>query len=166
MPLKIRRFKPEDLPALHKLLSDPEVMRFLEPPFSLKKSTEFLQSAGLADSPLVYAVENANQDFIGYVIYHPYDSASMEIGWVLLPAFQKKGYAKELTRQLVEKAHARELDAILECVSQQKATIHIAQTFGFRPEGMQDGCLVFRHAAKDTQFGWPGKQEKQEEMKR
>jgi len=41
----------------------------------------------LALSPLIYAVETANRDFVGYVIYHDYDKESKEIGWVLRRAF-------------------------------------------------------------------------------
>ena len=80
----IRRMVREDLDGLYRLLSDPEVMRFLEPEFSRERTEEFLLKAGLSDPPAVYTVED-DRRFIGYVIYHGYDESSMEIGWVLLP---------------------------------------------------------------------------------
>ena len=81
--LNIRRFKKDDLQALYELLSDEEVMRYIEPPYSLPQTEAFLHFAGLALSPLIYAVETPNRDFVGYVIYHDYDEESKEIGWVL-----------------------------------------------------------------------------------
>ena len=81
--LNIRHFKKDDLQALYELLSDEEVMRYIEPPYSFPQTEAFLHSAGLSRSPLIYAVETANRDFVGYVIYHDYDEQSKEIGWVL-----------------------------------------------------------------------------------
>ena len=74
--LRIRRFEEKDLQALYELLSDEEVMRYIEPPYSFPQTEAFLHSAGLSRSPLIYAVETANRDFVGYVIYHDYDEES------------------------------------------------------------------------------------------
>lgn len=65
MNITIRKMQPGDADALYKLLSDPEVMRHLEPPFDREKTETFLHHAGLTEPPLVYAAE-ANGDFIGY----------------------------------------------------------------------------------------------------
>ena len=46
--LNIRHFKIDDLQALYELLSDEEVMRYIEPPYSFPQTETFLQSAGLA----------------------------------------------------------------------------------------------------------------------
>ena len=40
--LYIRNFRTEDLNDLHRLLSDCEVMRYLEPPYSREKAADFL----------------------------------------------------------------------------------------------------------------------------
>ena len=129
--LNIRRFEEDDLQALYELLSDEEVMRYIEPPYSLPQTEAFLHSAGLSRSPLIYAVETANRDFVGYVIYHDYDEESKEIGWVLRRAFWGRGYAGALTKQLIEKAYAEGKSAVLECSPAQAATKHIAEKFGF-----------------------------------
>lgn len=39
--LKIRKFTNNDLTELYNLLSDEDVMKFIEPPFSWKKNSEF-----------------------------------------------------------------------------------------------------------------------------
>lgn len=61
-------------------------MQYLEAPYTKEQAEQFLFRSGLSETPLIYAVEKDN-DFIGYVIYHDYDSESVEIGWVLEPSF-------------------------------------------------------------------------------
>lgn len=57
MALNIRRMRKEDLSWLCRLLADPEVMRWLEPPYSMKQTEAFLTRAGLSETPLIYAAE-------------------------------------------------------------------------------------------------------------
>ena len=142
--LNIRRFRGSDLPELYKLLSDPDVMRFLEPPFSPEQTKSFLESAGLSDPPLIYAAENAGGSFIGYVIFHDYDAGSKEIGWVLKKDAWGKGCAKELTKQLIEKAASQGKSVIIECVPEQSVTKHIAEMFGFAYTGRADGLDIYK----------------------
>ena len=72
MNITLRRMQSSDADALYRLLSDPVVMRYLEPPYNRAQAEAFLRRAGLAEPPLVYAVQEA-EHFIGYVIYHDYD---------------------------------------------------------------------------------------------
>ena len=81
--LHIRKFRSDDLGNLFALLSDEEVMRYLEAPYTREAAEVFLRRCGMADEPLVYAVEDHSGAFVGYIIYHPYDADSYEIGWVL-----------------------------------------------------------------------------------
>ncbi len=143
MKLTIRSMTKSDLEPLFGLLSDARVMRFLEPPYTREKTWEFLIKAGLSDPPLIYAVEE-NGRFIGYVIYHDYDEDSMEIGWVLYPAYWGKGYATHLTKLLIERAFASKKQVVLECAPDQEATKHIALKNGFSYERLIDGLDVFR----------------------
>ena len=52
--LFIRRMTESDLEPLYSLLSDPEVMRFLEPPYTREQVAAFHQM-GLSENPLVYS---------------------------------------------------------------------------------------------------------------
>lgn len=144
MALRIRRFEESDLQSLHELLSDEEVMRYIEPPFTLEKTKGLLENAGLADDPLIFAVENESGIFIGYVIYHDYENDSKEIGWILSKRFWGKGVAQELTKILVQKTKADGKSAIIECSPEQEATKHIAEKFGFMYIGHIDGCDVYK----------------------
>ena len=114
MDITIRKMRPGDADALYRLLSDPAVMRYLEPPFDRVQTEDFLRRAGLAEPPLVYAAEE-NGDFIGYVIYHAYDEQSVEIGWVLLPEYWGRGYASALTERLIDRARQEQKSVVIEC---------------------------------------------------
>ena len=76
--LLIRRFTEADAEALYVVLSDPEVMRYIEPPFSLEQTRAFLRDAGLCAPPLVYASPLISRLFsyncisgLGYPAYFP-----------------------------------------------------------------------------------------------
>ena len=142
MNLIIRKMREQDLEPLHILLSSPEVMKCLEPPFTKQQTGEFLQSA-LSDEPRVFAAE-ADSIFIGYVIYHPYEEDTMELGWVLLPEYWGKGCASALTRQMMDMAAAAGKKPVIECDPAQEVTKHIAQKFGFVRTETRDGLDVYR----------------------
>ena len=144
MEFRIREMKPEDFGSLYLLLSDAYVMRFLEHPFSEEQTKEFLETQGLTNEPRIFAVADEDDLFIGYVIYHPYDDNSMEIGWVLLPEMWKKGIASALTEKLIEKADVEGKDVVIECVPEQSATKRIAAKYGFTYLGKSEGLDLYR----------------------
>lgn len=142
--IRVRKMRAGDLGGLYGLLSDPETMRYLEPPFTKEETERFLHSAGLSDPPLILAAEDGQGRFAGYVIFHPYGEDAMEIGWVLGKEFRGRGYAKELTRLLAARAASEGRDAVLECVPEQEVTKHIAGSLGFSYEGRRDGLDIWR----------------------
>lgn len=142
--LKIRAFKESDLMNLYGTLSDPDVMKYIEPVFTLDKTKSFLFSAALSDSPLIYAAEDDNGNYIGYVIYHEYEEDSVELGWLLNKKEWGKGYASRLTQILINRAKQEEKNAVIECVPEQMVTKHIAEKNGFVYTGLIDGCDVYR----------------------
>lgn len=156
MELHIRRFKKTDQEHLYQLLSDGEVMRYIEPPFSWEQTEAFLRQAGLSQPPLIYAVEDAEGGFVGYVIYHDYEGDSREIGWVLKRDAWGKGYAQLLTEKLIAWALAEHKTPVIECVPEQQVTKHIAEKFGFTFIGRQNGCDVYKLDAAAAYDGGPG----------
>ena len=143
MNIKIRKMTVIDLGSLYNLLSNSEVMHYLEAPYTKEQTEQFLLRAGLSKTPLIYAVEKDN-DFIGYVIYHDYDSESVEIGWVLEPDFWGKGIASYLTSIMIEKARNAGKQVVIECLPGQTSSIRIAEKYGFQNCGMIDGLMIYR----------------------
>ena len=147
--LRLRTMRRGDLEELYALLSDAEVMRWLEPPFTREQAERFLQQAGLSDPPLIYAAENAEGEFLGYAIYHDYDDHSRELGWVLRQSAWRKGYAGEMTALLTVLARREGKDAVIECVPEQTVSAHIARRHGFSCKGSANGLEIYRrHAAE------------------
>lgn len=144
--LWVRRFTPADGEALFAVLSDPKVMEYLEAPFSLQKTQEFVEMCGLCDPPLVYAlVEKSCQEVIGHLIFHPYDKTSYEVGWVLRQDRWGRGYAQELTAAVIEFAQKERLgELVIECAPMQQASRHLAEKNGFHLTEETDELLVFR----------------------
>ena len=142
----IRRFAAEDIYDLYEALSDESVMRFIEHPFSMKDTEDFLRDVGLSDEPLVYAlVWNETNRVIGHVIFHPYEEDSYEIGWIINKAYWGKGIASEVTTALLDWAQALSVrSCVIECDTMQVVSSHIAQKLGFQYESENDGCAVYR----------------------
>lgn len=139
----IRKMTLDDLDDLYALLSDSEVMRYIEPPFTKEQTVQFLMDAGLSEKPLVYAVEDSGS-FIGYVIFHDYDEDNMETGWILKREVWGQGYASLLTKMLIDKSRKLGKGVIIECDPRQAATKHIAKKYGFVLSGKRDGCDVYK----------------------
>ena len=142
--LKIRKFTNNDLTELYNLLSDEDVMKFIEPPFSWEKTANFLNSVALINPPLIYAVEDFSQKFIGYVIFHDYDNDSFELGWILNKRYWGKGYANELTKAFINRSLEIGKNLIIECDPNQENTKRIAMKNNFEFIGENDGCSVFK----------------------
>lgn len=141
---RIRKFVKEDIGHLFELLSDPAVMQYLEDPFDQNRTATFLHEYGLCENPGIFACEDERGQFIGYIIFHPYDESSYELGWVLKKEIWGRGYGQDLLKQMILKAEAKEKDCVMECVRQQNATKHIAMKYGFIKEEDRDGLQVFR----------------------
>ena len=132
-----------DLLNLYGTLSDSEVMEYIEEPYTLDKTKFFLKKAALTEKPLIYAAEDDNGNYIGYVIYHEYEQNINEIGWILDKSTWGKGYASKLTEKLIEKARLDGKNVIIECSPKQKVTKHIAVKYGFEYEGQKDGLDIY-----------------------
>lgn len=140
----LRKMVPSDFESLHALLSDPDVMRYLEKPFTPEQTEAFLKEQGLSDPPRILAVENSRREWIGYVIYHDYDEAGKEIGWVLKKEVWGKGMAGLLTKHLIAMAASEGKETVMECVPEQVATKRIAENHGFVRTGTREGLEVYR----------------------
>ena len=141
--IDIRKMREDDLIPLHELLSDPDVMKYIEPPYTLEQTRSFIKSCGLIDDPLVWIAEDHDHGFLGYVIYHDYDESSKEIGWVLRKELWGNRIAERLTLMLISKAASEGKRSVIECVPEQTATKKIALKCGFKKERTEDGLDVY-----------------------
>ncbi|MBP5554832.1 MAG: GNAT family N-acetyltransferase [Lachnospiraceae bacterium] len=144
--MNIRIFDESDLLDIYGTLSDPDVMKYIEPVYTLDRTRDFLENVALSDFPLIYAAENDDGNYIGYVIYHAYDADSVEIGWLLNKKEWGKGYASKLTELLINKAEHEGKNVVIECDPEQTVTKHIAEKNGFVFDGLRNGCNVYRLA--------------------
>ena len=70
----IRNLNIEDTDELYQVLSDEDVMRYIEPIFDMEKTKEFIQSAGMCEPPLVYAIVwKQSGTVIGHTVFHIYE---------------------------------------------------------------------------------------------
>lgn len=144
--LRIRPLNAQDTEELHAVLSDPEVMRCIEAPFSRRQTAAFIERVNATEPALAYAVVwKETGTVIGHLIYHPYDSKSWELGWILHRAWWRRGIADELTAAAIADAQRRGIPAlVIECTSEQQVTQHIAIKHGFRYAGEENGLAVYR----------------------
>ena len=157
--LLVRRLTEEDAEALFAVLSDPEVMRYIEPSYSMEGTRTFIREAGLCEPPQVYAVlwkDSASEDaaakpegtrqsasfiLIGHLIWHPWGEDSMELGWILRRDYWGRGIAGELTAAMLAQT---DRDVVIECSPGQSATRRIAESFGFELVSSYKELLVYR----------------------
>ena len=142
----IRDFTKSDAAQLHEVLSDAQVMEYIEPPFTMEQTEGFIESAGLSTPPLVYALlwEETSR-VIGHVIFHRYEEDSFEIGWIIHKEYWRRGIAGEVTDALIQYAQkAGAQSCVIECDPQQIVTGQIARKHGFLYEGQDDDCDIYR----------------------
>ena len=142
--LIIRKFDIKDAQDLHKILSDAEVMKYIEPVFDMDKTKQFIEKYGMCASPLICAVEwRQTNELIGHVICHPYDENSYEIGWVLRRECWGRGIADELTKALIWYLQGTAEYCVIECDERQIASAHIALKNGFEFIGRENGLDIY-----------------------
>ena len=144
--LLVRPFTEADAEALYAVLSDPEVMRFVEAPFSRARTEAFLREAGLCWPPRIYAVIwKPSGELIGHLIWHAWEETAMELGWILRRDFWGRGIAGEMTEALLDQTCG---EIVIECSGEQRASMHIAESHGFKRAEDRDGLALYRFRGK------------------
>ena len=142
----IRNFRQEDEKDLYEVLSDAEVMKYIEPVFDMEKTMDFIKNAGLCEPPLVYAVEfSETGKVIGHLIFHSYEKSDYEIGWVINRNYWGMGIADELTKAIVQYSKEADIESlVIECDENQAASKNIALKNGFVFEGKTGNLELYR----------------------
>ena len=140
----VRQFKQSDVDELYPILSNPKVMEYIEAPFSLENTKDFLNKNALSYPTRVFALEyKQNKKLIGHVIFHEYDKESYEIGFILNSDYWGQGIADEITKSLIDHAKNKNIHSlIIECDKRQLATQKIATNNNFKLISSED-LLVY-----------------------
>lgn len=131
---RIRQFKQSDVDDLYLILSNPKVMEYIESPFTLENTKDFLNKNALSYPPRVFALEyKENKKLIGHIIFHKYNKDSYEIGFILSQNYWGQGIADEVTKSLIDYAKTKNIHSlIIECDKKQLATQKIATNNNFK----------------------------------
>lgn len=138
--------KTEDADDLYQVFSDEHVMKYIEQVFDMEKTKMFVQSAGLCEPPLVYAIVwKITGKVIGHAIFHSYEKNDYEIGWVLSEDYWGMGIADEVTKELINYARFLRLEScVIECDERQMVSKRIAIKNGFVYEDKTDNLERYR----------------------
>jgi len=143
--LHVRRFVPEDWPAVHAYMSDEAVTHYLgEGLLTEEQTREFVTRNAGEEAGALALVLQADDRLIGHLVFHPWFAPrTYEIGWVLHPAYQGRGYATEGARALLRysfetlKLHR----VIATCQPENTASYRVMGKVGLRQEGLFRQCL-------------------------
>jgi ribosomal-protein-alanine N-acetyltransferase len=155
--LVLRPFKASDANDLYEYLSDPIVYRY-EPgePISPDRSTKLVQER--AATPDFWAVELKDSGkMIGHLYFkqiEPIELRTWELGYIVNPAYQGKGYATEAATALLrnafkeKKAHR----VFAHCNPENIASWKALEKVGFRREGLLRKNIFFRRGPHDEEL--------------
>ena len=107
--LRLRQFRARDLEAMHALYGDADNLRYWStPPSPDLANTRRVMRWHLPFRPrqyVLWAIEHKKtRTVVGMINYHHRNlrERRVDVGWLLLPAFQGKGYMAEAGRALLD----------------------------------------------------------------
>ena len=143
--LRLRRFTTGDVDDLHAAFGSAKAMRYWNsPPFKTRAETARLVKvlAGAREPQWwqPWAIARKRDDVcIGMINYHHREAGNrrLELGWILAPRHQGKGYAREacaaVIRYCIDTLDTHRIEAMI--VPENTASIRLAEALGFRLEG-------------------------------
>jgi RimJ/RimL family protein N-acetyltransferase len=143
--LIVRDFLEDDIFEAYQYLSDEQVMKFVEPIFSLEQTREFVLTYGCEKNMVFALMEKESKKLIGHMIFHPYDSQDeYEIGWIINSDFWGKGYAAEVSEALIgyafENLNANRI--VAETVEKNVHALSIIQKLGMQENRVRSGTFL------------------------
>ena len=139
--LMFRDWSDTDLPAFHRICSDPRVMEFVGDgqPWSLKTTEEFISRAtsslkelGFCQRPLIHKADAVLVGYCGFL----QSEEGPEIGWSLAPAFWGRGLATEAASAALEHGFQKlGFQRVIATVqSGNRASIRVIEKLGMQQE--------------------------------
>ncbi len=142
--LRLRPFRASDLMAMHALYSDADNLRYWSTlPSADLDATRRIMKWHLAYRPRQYVLwgieESKSRRLVGMINYHhrlPREKR-VDVGWLILPEHQGKGYGTEagraLLRHLFDDLGVHKVEALIK--RENKPSVALAKRLGFRLEG-------------------------------
>jgi RimJ/RimL family protein N-acetyltransferase len=119
-------------------MSDPAVTRWLpEGPLDEASTQAFAVKSSGPSARALAVVERESGGFVGHMVFHPwFGRATQEIGWVISPACQNRGYATEAARALMAFAFGplRRHRLVATCQPENAASWRVMEKLGMRRE--------------------------------
>jgi [ribosomal protein S5]-alanine N-acetyltransferase len=147
--LTIRPFTASDAADLHEYLSDPAIYEF-EPgePIDFDRAVQIARERASATD--FWAIElRDSRKMIGHLYFKQIEPAELrtwELGYIVNPAYQRKGYATEaaaaLLRKAFEEKHIHRVFA--HCNPENPASWKVLERVGLRREGLFRKNIFFR----------------------
>ena len=143
--LYLRPLQADDWQAVLAYTADPAVLRYLpEGRFTADAVQQLTAEAD--DCPDRFAINlKADGNFIGHILFCPHDSEALtrELGWVIQPRYQRRGYATEaaaaVLRYGVETLGLQRVVAT--CDSCNFASMRVMEKLCLRREAEFKACL-------------------------
>ncbi len=143
--LRLRRFAARDVDAMHGAFGNATAMWYWNSPrFKTRAETaRLVRVLAKADGPqwwLAWAIARRRDDrCVGMINYHHREAGNgrLELGWILAPRHQGKGYAREaaaaVIRYCFNQLDTHRIEAMI--VPENTVSIRLAESLGFRFEG-------------------------------
>jgi [ribosomal protein S5]-alanine N-acetyltransferase len=151
--LRLRPFRASDLDVLHALYGDADNLRYWGVSASPNlTNTRRMLRWHLPFRPRHYVMwaveEKKSRKVVGMINYHRRDlrERRVDMGWLLLPMAQGKGYMAEagraVLRHLLDDLEVHKVEAVIR--AENKPSVALARRLGFRLEGgpIRDRWLV------------------------
>ena len=154
--LWIRRFHPNDVASVHSYMSDPNIIEhFPENLFSYNDTKNFVESNLNENAKNFALIQKFDDKLIGHVVFHEWFAPkTIEIGWVISPLYQSKGFASEAALQILaygfETLSAHRI--IATCQPENSASWRVMEKIRMRKEGHFLKCIFRRDRWIDEYF--------------
>ncbi|MDD4663520.1 MAG: GNAT family N-acetyltransferase [Caldisericia bacterium] len=147
--LVIRPFQADDWANALEYLTDPVVMHYIPLGVMDKNQVIDFVSEEPNEKSECFAIElKSDKKVIGQVIYHPWFAKdTFEIGWIIHPGYQKKGYATEASKAVIrygfieQKLHR----IIATCQPDNPSSWKVAEKIGMHREGFFRQSIYTEH---------------------
>ena len=144
--LLIRPFQITDWPTVALYATDPAVMAFMgEGAQTAAQTQDFVAQNANGEEVTAYALLlQTTEQLIGHMVFHPWFAPrTYEIGWVIHPDYQRRGYASEAASALLRHGFERmKLHRIIAtCQPENPASYGVMEKIGMRREGHFRQCI-------------------------